>query len=217
MKANEKWTNGVATLILINCRVIVPSKSLPTLFTRRIYRRQGRQGLEHVHRSAAFLVHARRRPRAEDRRRGAAGLDGGRAPRPGHHPHPALLRQRPAPGRDRVPRPLRRVLPGGELEPRGHRHLAHGVGRAPTLVGVARGVHDGHDPELGVPDRPEEGPFAGGLPASLLLLPPVLEREILEQGVVQQRPAREDRGGMPGRGIQQLTDASTPPPQLSLN
>lgn len=150
--------------------------------------------MEHVHRPAAFLVHARGWPRAEDRGRYAAGVHGGRPPRPGHHPHPALLRQRPAPGWDRVPRPLRRVLPGRELEQGGDRHSAHGVGRAPPLVGAARRVHDGHGPELGVPDRPEEGPFAGGSRLAALSL---VRREA-GQGV--QRPAREDRRGIPGRG-----------------
>lgn len=87
--------------------------------------RQRRQGLEHVHRPSALLVHARRCSRSAHRGWHPTGLDGRSPPRPRVHSHVALLRRRSSPGRYRFPRPLRSLLSGCQSKPRRLRHSTH--------------------------------------------------------------------------------------------
>lgn len=123
--------------------------------------------MEHVHRSTALVVHARRRSRPEDRGRSSAGLDRGSAPRPGDHAHPSVLRQRRAAGRRCLSRSLRRFLSRREPQSRSHRHTSHGPRGATSLAGDSRGLQQRHGSELGVPQCPQEGLSAGGRVASV--------------------------------------------------
>lgn len=102
--------------------------------------RQGRQGLEHVHRPAAVVVHARWRSRTAHGGWRSAGLYRRRPPRPGHHAHATLLRQRSAAGRRRLPRSLRRLLSGDQPESRRDRDPSHRARRAASPPRTSRGV-----------------------------------------------------------------------------